>query len=124
MAPTQKTEPGLFVVGGVFFGEGFQVFGKVVDGVNGVVIARGYAGAAGGALVGIDKELGNFGNLASSFAGWMQPMGQAPMQFSSLVQVSVMTKAICKNPPTYEGAIAGPTVSEGKVCGITQECVR
>jgi hypothetical protein len=88
----------LFVVG-VLFGEGLQIFGEVVYGVNGIVVTRGNTCAAVGALVGINKELGTSANCASSFLGWMQSMGQASMQFSSLVQVSVITKAIWECPP-------------------------
>jgi hypothetical protein len=54
---------GLFVVGGVFFGEGFEVFGEIVNRVNGVVIAGWDAGATVGALIGIDEELRHFGEL-------------------------------------------------------------
>ena len=53
----------LSVVGGVLIGEGFQIFGEVVDGVNGVVIAGRNAGAAVGTLVGIDEELRHFREL-------------------------------------------------------------
>ncbi|HEY6944550.1 MAG TPA: hypothetical protein VI431_05365 [Candidatus Acidoferrum sp.] len=58
-----KNRGGLLVVGGVFFGEGFQVFREIVNGVNGIEIAGWDARAAVGALIRIDKKLGDFREL-------------------------------------------------------------
>ena len=89
----EKKEPATrsLIIRGVLLGTTLQILWEVVNGVDGVVVARRHARAAVGALVGIHVELGNLGELRFFPGRWMQPMGQAPTQFSSLVQRSTMT---------------------------------
>jgi hypothetical protein len=51
------------VARGVLFGEALQILREIVNGVDGIVIARWHAGAAVRALVGIHIELGRFRKL-------------------------------------------------------------
>ena len=110
----------LFVVGGVLFGEGLQIFGEVVYGVNGIVVTRENTCAAVGALVGINKELGDVGELRFILSR-MDAIDGASFNAVLVLGAGVSDyEGHLGMSPACGGAIAEPNISEGKLLNLQE----